>query len=186
MSWGFFFFFSKTIGDDARSKCHGHLCGIMTTSLVMLWPPNFHGNWHGPKKKRLPHAGMILFPVVCSRIPVPSLGSISFFSYPYSPYICWKPHPPEKNRKFSNVSVELIVLLNYKPLETVARCRDCNDPGVLNSHIFIYVPYKKPRFLRFPEASESWAKSCWAIFKLNVHAPKSEICWRSFLGLPQT
>lgn len=138
------------------------------------------------QKKRFPHAGMILFPVVCSRIPVPSLGSISFFSYPYSPYICWKPHPPEKNRKFSNVSVELIVLLNYKPLETVARCRDCNDPGVLNSHIFIYVPYKKPRFLRFPEASESWAKSCWAIFKLNVHAPKSEICWRSFLGLPQT
>ena len=113
-------------------------------------------------------------------------GVYLFFPYPYSPYICWKPHPPEKNRKFSNVSVELIVLLNYKPLETVARCRDCNDPGVLNSHIFIYVPYKKPRFLRFPEASESWAKSCWAIFKLNVHAPKSEICWRSFLGLPQT
>jgi hypothetical protein len=82
---------------------------------------------------------MTLFPVVCSRIRVPSLGSISFFhihtvhTYAESPI-------NQKKTVFSNVSVEIIVLLNYKPLETVARCRGCNDPGVLNSHIFIYVP----------------------------------------------
>jgi hypothetical protein len=117
--------------------------GIMTTSYFFIGDAlATKFSWELPwSKKRLQqlHGGMTLFPVVCSRIRVPSLGSISFFhihtvhTYAESPI-------NQKKTVFSNVSVEIIVLLNYKPLETVARCRGCNDPGVLNSHIFIYVP----------------------------------------------